>query len=291
MTQPVFLIIGAMKAGTTTLYRDLMTHPRLFFPLDKEPMNLADDRVLTPEGLAEYEAMFAAAGEGRLCGEASTGYTKLPVYPGVPARALRVLGARAKLVYLMRHPVQRTVSHHFHLYSQGRAPRDIDAAIAQLPDLVDFSLYGMQLRPWLEAFGRDALLPVRFEDYVADRRDGAARVMAFLGVEPDASGVNAAAVFNRSEGKPVTRGGWTRVIGSPIYRRTLRHVLPPGVRDWGRRLLLPSAPPRPDPPSPTTVERLVGRFRQDHRLLRDLLGDDAPAWDMERSFTATQEQD
>ena len=98
MTLPHFLIIGGMKCGSTTLYRDLLTHPRVFFPIDKEPCNLCDDRVLTDAGRAEYEALFKRARPDQLCAEASTDYTKLPDRPGVAARALRVLGPELKLI-------------------------------------------------------------------------------------------------------------------------------------------------------------------------------------------------
>jgi len=114
MTLPHFLIIGAMKSGTTTLYRDMLTHRRVFFSADKEPMNLVNDDVLTAEGRHAYESLFAGAGRDSVCGEASTAYTKLPVYPGVPRRALQLLGPELRLIYIMRHPIERLISHHHH---------------------------------------------------------------------------------------------------------------------------------------------------------------------------------
>ena len=60
---PDFLIIGAMKSGTTSLYADLKTHPSIFLPEDKEPSCLASDEVLTDAGQAPY------GGVPGLCGD------------------------------------------------------------------------------------------------------------------------------------------------------------------------------------------------------------------------------
>ena len=48
MTLPQFLIVGAMKAGTTSLFLDLGTHPAVFLPIDKEPNSLRRDDIFTP---------------------------------------------------------------------------------------------------------------------------------------------------------------------------------------------------------------------------------------------------
>lgn len=54
-----FLIIGAMKSGTSTLHRDLQSNRQIFFPVDKEPNNLADEEFLTDEGKKKYAAIFS----------------------------------------------------------------------------------------------------------------------------------------------------------------------------------------------------------------------------------------
>ena len=88
MPLPDFLIIGAMKAGTTTLYRDLMTNPAIFFPSEKEKSHLLRDEVLTEAGRRDYEKLFRRARPGQVLGIAPTRYTNLPDCPGVPGRAL-----------------------------------------------------------------------------------------------------------------------------------------------------------------------------------------------------------
>ena len=96
MRLPDFLIVGAQKAGTTSLYFDLLKNPAVFMPSDKELGNLLDDDVCTPPGRAAYAKRFRRARPDQLCGEATTSYTKLPDHPGVSDRARRVLRHAAR---------------------------------------------------------------------------------------------------------------------------------------------------------------------------------------------------
>ncbi len=114
MRLPDFLIIGAQKAGTTTLYRDLLANPAIFLPIDKEPGNLCEDDLLTDTGRSAYARHFANASTDQLCGEATTSHTKRPDVLGVPARARRLLGDKLKVIYLVREPISRIISHHHH---------------------------------------------------------------------------------------------------------------------------------------------------------------------------------
>lgn len=282
---PDFLVIGAMKAGTTTLYRDLMTSPAIFFPADKEPESLANDEVLTSAGSAEYAAMFRAAGRDQVRGEASTAYTKLPDVTGVPARARQLLGSELKVIYIVRDPISRTISHHYHEASAGRVESDINTAVRNYPRLIDYSRYAMQITPWIEALGRERIEVICFEHYVTNRTDTVNRVLSFLGVRQADVRIDSAAVYNRSEGKPVERGMMARVIQSGAYRTLIRPLLPPGVKDRMRSALLPPAPPRPAPPTEETRQWLVEQLRPDVERLHELLGIDKsrPWWDLDTS--------
>ncbi len=272
MTLPDFLIIGAMKSGTTSLYRDLLTHPRVFFPLDKEPENLCSDDVLTDAGRARYEKMFERAGPDQLCAEASTAYTKRPTFEGVAERA-RKLMPEARLIYLIRDPVARLLSHHHHMRVEGSMPESLEQAIEEHPELLDYSRYAMQLDPWANAFGADAIRVVRFEDYIADREASAAALQQFLGLDPRPDLVDAQTVHNKGEGKPVTTGPWKAVISSAPYRRLVRPLLPIGLKDRLRAALLPKAPAKAPPPPPELIQRLRRDLEPDMARLRELWGD------------------
>jgi hypothetical protein len=271
MTLPHFLIIGGMKCGSTTLYRDLLTHPRVFFPIDKEPCNLCHDRVLTPEGRAEYESLFKRARPDQLCAEASTDYTKLPDRPGVPARALQVLGPELKLIYLVRDPIKRLVSHHYHEYSRAAMPADIAQAVERHPELLNYSRYAMQLEPWLDAFDERQIRVVRFEAYIADRRAVVGDLQAFLGLDPRPELVETDKVHNKSEGKPIARGPMHALSRSGAYRSLIRPLAPVWLKDRLRRTLLPKAPPRPDPPTPELTEALLAKLEDDRRRTDELI--------------------
>lgn len=281
MNLPGFLIIGAMKAGTTTLYRDLLTNPAVYMPVDKEPESLCRDETLTDRGRDAYAALFARARPDQVCGEASTAYSKLPDYPGVPARARRVLGPGLKLIYLVREPISRIISQHHHEHTIGRMPADINRAVQEHPRLLDYSRYAMQARAWIDEFGPEHLMIVRFEDYVADRRKWVSELSAFIGVEPKPELVEADRVFNRSTEKSLLVSPWRELSGSGVYRRLIRPLIPADMRWWIVRMVGERAPDRLDPPSEATLDRLIESLSEDAGSLQRIMGLSSPVWDLD----------
>lgn len=285
MRLPDFLIIGAMKAGTTSLYRDLLTNPAVFMPPTKEPNTLCNDRVLTDPGRREYAELFKAARPDQICGEASTAYTKMPTYTGVPQRAHAVLGPQLKLIYLVRNPLQRTISHHHHAFSYGRAARSIDEAVRSDPAFIQYSCYAMQVEPWLATFSPDNLRIILFEEYIRDRPRTIESLSTFLGLEPRPDLVQSDKIFNRAEDRTARVGTVERLRRSAVYRRFLRHVLPFDLKDRIRAAVLPKAPPRPDPPTPDTIAIILNGVRDDAARLAAIMGRRAPLWDLDAQTT------
>ena len=119
----------------------------------------------------------------------------------------------------------------------------------------------MQLEPWLDAFGRENVLVICFEDYVVDRRAGLQSLSRFIGVDPQVYSVAPATIHNRSEGKPVLNSFWATLTSSAFYRRFIRNLLPLRARDLLRKALLPKSSPRPAEPSPATVAMLIDRLQ------------------------------
>ena len=218
MKLPDFLIIGAMKAGTTSLYEDLLAIPGLWLPPQKEPEDLADPSVETPEGQARYAAKYARCPQGALAGDASTAYAKLPTYPGVAERALRLLGPDTRIIYVTRDPIARIVSQYHHLWGLELEHRPLNEAVMEDPSFVKYSLYQWQLEPWRASFDAGNILVLRFEDYIADRTATLAEICAFLGIAPPDEAV-AAAHRNQSAGKRVARPGsvMSRIATSRLY--------------------------------------------------------------------------
>jgi len=278
---PDFLIIGAQKAGTTSLYFDLLKNPAVFMPSDKEPGNLLDDDVCTPPGRAAYAKRFRRARPEQVCGEATTGYTKLPDHPGVPDRARRVLGENLLVVYIVREPISRIRSQHHHERSGARISCGIDEAVRRYPRFVDYSRYSMQITPWIEAFGRDQIYVVQFESYIADRPATVDAVSRFLGIAPAGDRVETDVVYNASGGKPVREGSFELLRSNTIYRKLIRPMLSVRSRDSLRRFLLPKAPDHAETPSAATVRYIVDELTDDVRRLGEIMGTGGPVWNLE----------
>ena len=146
----------------------------------KEPNFFSDDENYA-RGFDWYASCFAGADDHHLVGESSTHYTKLPTHPHTVDRMLRVL-PRAKLIYVMRHPIDRLTSHYFHEITVGRIGVDLEQAIDQYPELVDYGRYSMQLAPYLQAYGPERVHPVFFDRLVSHPDHELERIGRFLGV-------------------------------------------------------------------------------------------------------------
>lgn len=182
---PQFVIIGAMKSATTTLYRYLCRHPQIFMCSPKEPQYFSRDAVFA-KGETWYRSLFAEAGAEQVCGEASTCYSRYPQYPGVPAR-LRAANPDVKLIYLMRHPVERAYSHYKHrmrgLLRRREPILSFEEEIRHEPDIIDGSDYMMQIEQYLAHFDRSQLLLLTTDEMQLDCQAVLSRLQRFLGVE------------------------------------------------------------------------------------------------------------
>ncbi len=141
---PDFIIIGAMKCATSTLHEQLALQPGIFMSKLKEP-NFFSNNEEYQKGWNWYLSNFASAPVEALSGESSTHYTKLPTYPETIQRIQQHL-PQAKFIYVMRHPIDRLVSQYIHEWTQKVISEDINTAITNHPELIDYSCYTMQLQ-------------------------------------------------------------------------------------------------------------------------------------------------
>lgn len=176
---PDFVIIGAMKSATSTLYKQLVEQPGIFMCTPKEP-NFFSDADQFSKGMEWYSGLFADAPNGYLLGEASTHYTKLPTLPNAVERLKKYL-PHARLIYVMRHPVDRLVSHYMHEWSTGGYRCGINEAITKYPEMIAYSRYTMQLEPYFQAFGQDAVLPVFFDRLLREPQSELERICRHIG--------------------------------------------------------------------------------------------------------------
>lgn len=178
---PSFVIIGAMKCATSTLHDQLERQPGVFMSDPKEPCYFSDDEVYA-KGESWYLALFEDAPPGALCGESSTHYTKLPTYPRTVER-MKALLPDLKLIYVMRHPIDRLVSQYIHEWSERTISGPLEVAVRQCPRLIDYSRYALQLRPYLDAYGHMNVLPVFLERIADQSQSELERVCRFIGYE------------------------------------------------------------------------------------------------------------
>ncbi len=160
---PDFLLIGAMKCGTTSLYHYLRDHPQIFMPSIKAPEFFAEEGNWG-RGIGWYRRQFEGAAPGVVAiGEASNVYTKYPRYRGVPARIADHI-PYARLVYVVRDPIDRIRSHYQTRLTEGTERAPIGRAVRENPIYLDYSRYAMQLDRYLDHFPREQLLVITAED-------------------------------------------------------------------------------------------------------------------------------
>ena len=280
-SRPDFLLIGAMKAGTTSLFHDLNAQPGVFIPSDKEPTTLVH-RGDDADALAEYRELFRDARASDLRGDASTGYAKLPeVDAGLAARAARLCAPEAKILYLVRNPVVRMLSHYHHLVSSGHYRGPLERGLVEIPHILDFSRYAYQLQPWLDAFGRDRVRVVKFERYIKERPEVIRELCGFLGVDFDPLRVSDQ-VHNASDGKPLVRGPLRRLQFSAPYRRLIRPLMSPDLRVKLTARFVRPAPSRPRYMPASVFTDIRPALEEDGRRLAQQLGWPEPVFDLQR---------
>jgi hypothetical protein len=273
--RPTYLVIGAMKSGTTSLHGYLSTHPQVFTSRVKEIQYFVGGDVYA-RGLDWYVAHFADATDEIAVGEASPQYTFAPWFPGIPQRIASVL-PDVRLIYLVRDPVARMRSNWIHQVIAGRETRPLAEVMMHDAQTQNSSRYGYQMRLFLEHFPREQLLIMESDRLRTDQRVALAEVATFLGVDPEGFPEQLPRERNRSDSKRMTR---------PVVARTrqvsrLAAVERAAASRLGSRWeLLTTVPARSEwPRIDEALERdLRGLLADDMAVLAELMGDAAPSW-------------
>jgi hypothetical protein len=193
---PDFLIIGAPRSGTSSLYEMLAKHPGIFMAPIKEPHYFSSFDFPFPENeilhitkdKAAYEKLFDGAGS-RLRGEASSYYL---ADPAAPAK-IKAYNPTMKLIALLRDPIDRAYSHYLLYERRGeqkesfydQVQRLIEGGGDPVYDIVGLGNYGDQLTRYHELFSRGQLLVVPFDDLVQKPVETLCAILTFLGVDAD----------------------------------------------------------------------------------------------------------
>ena len=192
---PDVYLIGAQKAGTTTLAHLLGQHPDICVAKTKEPHYFTGR---SERGLSWYRQQFLNS--GAICIDASTSYSFAPLSPNnsymskkrfhnIPQR-IHALNPQAKLIYLLREPVARVYSSYWHSFNTGRERQSFTEAIARDAFYLDVSDYYSQLSLWLEYFPLDSYLFLLFEEMKQNPQATITRCCQFLNIDPTKIAIN-----------------------------------------------------------------------------------------------------
>jgi hypothetical protein len=286
MVKPNLFIIGAMKAGTTSLHHYLSVHPHIFMSEVKEPAFFIDrreqTRPSTPKAywndLDSYLALFAGAGQARFLGESTTDYTKLPKRTGV-AKRMHDFNPEARLIYIMRDPVERTISHYWWDVWQEGETRDIVTAICTDSFYREVSDYAMQLEPYLEWFGPEQVKTITLEELDVQRPRILRELFAWLGVDISFVPQNLRDQMNSTPAQmtQLRTRGWLQSFRTSALWNAFGPYTPRFVRHVGRRLVERRVD-RAAAPLKEVVEFLRPIQQEQTDRLSRLLGRDFPEW-------------
>lgn len=286
---PNLFLIGSMKAGTSYLSGLLRAHPAVFMCPVKEPCYFVDERMLKNvwysrwqqghwRSLEGYLSLFAGAGDAAYLAEASTPYSQVPLFQGVPERILAV-SPEAKFIYIMRDPVERTISHYWHVARWWGERRDMLAAIRSEPRYQDVSDYARQLKAYLRYVDSSRIYTLTLESLSARPLEQLRALYTWLGVDPRFDARQAGGYLNEIPEEFEQARGWGllhRLRRSHTYARIASYV-PRRLRKFGSGLAERSVRPA-DVPVDEVVRYLRPRQQERIEELRELLGRDFPEW-------------
>ncbi len=271
---PNLIVIGAQKCGTSGLHYYLSLHPEVSMSDPKE-LNFFIQERNYPRGLEWYSRHFDPAARCR--GESSPNYTAYPQHLGVPERMAEVV-PDARLIYIVRDPIERITAHWVHNYAKRREKGDLrETLLHPNTSYVSRSKYFMQLQRFLDHFPEEQILVLDNQDLRDDRMPTLRRVFEFAGVDPSFEHPKFEQVrHSTSKKKRATRLGMRvqRASRSRMGRRVPRKV-------WlGMDVALPLSKPIE---KPTNVAEALGEevlevLREDADRLRAQTGRDFAHW-------------
>ncbi len=299
---PDFFIVGAAKAGTTSLYAYFKAHPQIFMPEKKEPRYYAYNGEKPEDfegpGAAQliesiikdkptYCKLFEKAASHQIVGEASPAY----LYSPIAAKRIARDNPNAKIIAILRDPVERAFSHFLDNVGNGWEPcTDFEQVIeAQLNgartrwwrkwDYIGHGFYAEQLKRYFECFPLENIKVVRYEHFRDETQRVVCDILKFLNVDDQVE----LPLHRRHNVSWVPRYRWLhRLLSAPLGLKTVvRSVLPPEARRWLRRRLETLNRSRPVI-SPAARKRLLEIYLPEIEALERLLGWDLTAWKQSR---------
>lgn len=292
---PDFFLVGAMKAGTTSLHSYLSAHPEISMSEPKEPGYFSrDDRF--KKGIDWYQSHFKSASVDQIWGDSSTCYSRRPIYQYSADRIYDV-NPNAKIIYIVRDPVLRAYSHYKHrmeeaLISNGKTMTYKEFLLSDEEVLISGKYY-YQIKKYYDLFGARNIHICNFDDLIKDPVMVMGYVHRFLDVKFDLP-AKKEAIRNNSSGSSLLDSAANQTIDK--YRHNpmvnfLVNLMPVKLRKNGRNYInsvlhssdkfrqksLSSIGFLPKPDS-EDVEFLAKYYRDDLIVLKNIVDIDMSAW-------------
>jgi hypothetical protein len=232
---PGAIVIGAPKTGTTTLCAALARAPGIWMYPRKEThfFNLRYDR-----GLDWYAGLFAEAPDGALAMEGTPDYA-MSNHVAAALERMRRHVPEARLVYMLRHPIERLESHYVQMVANTRRVVPIADALARWPEIVETSDYARILAQVHRSYPPERVHVLFLEDYRRDARACHGRLLRFLGRPSDAAtldAMEAQEALHRRENQAMDGAVLARLRRLRAYDR-LNAKVPAAAIRMGKRLL------------------------------------------------------
>jgi hypothetical protein len=176
---PDVFVIGATKAGTSSVWKAAVDHEQLLPTRSKEVNYFTRDLSFTDlERL--YTRQFSE--DHALKMDVSPVYSRRHAFPGVAQRIHRA-NSKAKIIYIVRNPVGRIISHlHHNLYRHRIRLKDVNRVVLEAQDYVKTSMYFFQIENYLKFFGKESILILEQEDMKSNPERFWSSLASFLSI-------------------------------------------------------------------------------------------------------------
>lgn len=268
-----FIVIGAMRAGTTTLHALLSRHPEIAMSCDKETDYFIAEKNWS-RGPDWYRAQFDPARP--IWGEASPNYAKGRDFAGVPDRIARH-APQVRLIYLVRDPVGRAVSQYNHSWNMG-ALATLPAALPgshEYRSLIDISSYAQQLDLWRQHFPAEQMLIIDFDALMAEPQAQVDRILSHIGAAP--LRIAGLATSNATSELSRVPRPLLKLAQGPL-RPLLTALLGQRSREAIRRLLARGTPRKPPAFPQAVLAQMRAELADDAARFRAMTGLELPHW-------------
>jgi hypothetical protein len=272
MIWPNFFVVGAPKAGTTSLYEYLKPHPQVFLSEVKEPKYFSP-QLLGSVSLERYRRLYEKAGGISAIGDLSPFY----LWDSAAPQRIHDVSPDAKIIVMLRDPVARAYSHYLMAVALGHEKASFSQGLSRYSDreardwylsshYIEHGMYGEQVERYLNVFPADRIAIFLFDELVGNPRHVLTRIAGHLGIDPEPF-----AAVTCSEAHNIYRMPRFPKAIQLVWKFGLNRVVPPALRKKLKHnsLLFNVKKPSMDEPSRRYLQEL---YEPDVARLEKLLG-------------------